>query len=145
MAFLTSADAKQADILLICGDVGNIDTLKLISESFNGQIYFVFGNADTFTEKDIPKNIINLGETGIITLDNKKIGLCHQSFKIEKLLEQSPYIIFYGHTHKPWIDKKNNTLLVNPGTLGAVFLSSTYAIWETTRGAPDLKRINILK
>lgn len=135
-AFLSST---KADALLICGDIGNIDTLKQISVSFSGLIYFVFGNADTFDTKDIPKNITNLGEAGIIELDHKKIGLCHEPYKIKELLLEKPYIIFYGHTHKPWIDKKENVLLVNPGTLGGVFLSSTYALWDTSLPAPELK------
>lgn len=143
-SFLSSAEAKTADVLLICGDIGNIDTLKLISASFNNKIYFVFGNADTFSEKDIPKNIINLNYSGIIKLDNKSIGLCHEPYNIKDLLINKPDIIFYGHTHKPWIDKKENILLVNPGTLGGVWLSSTYAIWDTTRGAPELFRTEIL-
>jgi len=136
---------EEFDVLLICGDVGNIDTLKLISESFTGKIYFVFGNADTFSKKDIPKNIINLGESGIIKIGGKKIGLCHEPFKIKDLLKDKPQIIFYGHTHKPWIETKNNILLVNPGTLGGVFLSSTYAIWDTRQGAPELVRTELNK
>lgn len=127
---------EKFDVLLICGDVGNIDTLNLISESFAGQIYFVFGNADTFSTKDVPKNIINLGESGIVEIDNKKIGLCHQPFKIEKLLEEKPDIIFYGHTHKPWLEEKDKILLINPGSLGQT--PSTYAVWDTGRATPEL-------
>jgi putative phosphoesterase len=136
-AFLSST---KADALLICGDVGNIDTLKIISVSFNGKIYFVFGNADTFAKEDIPKNIVNLGASGLIELDNKKIGLCHEPYKIKELLLKKPNIIFYGHTHKPWLEEKGNVLLVNPGTLGGAFMSSTYAIWDTRRGVPELIR-----
>jgi len=137
--------AEKFDILLICGDIGNKDTLKEVAKSFSGKIYFVFGNADTFSKKDIPKNIINLGEAGIIELAGKKIGLCHEPFKTKELLKNKPEIIFYGHTHKPWIDKKGNTLLINPGTLGGIFLSSTYAIWDTSRPAPELVRTNIIQ
>ena len=148
-AFLKSTDAKEAEALLICGDVGNIDTLKLISKSSYDKIYFVFGNADTFDKKDIPTNIINLGESGIIELADKKIGLCHEPYKIVEtrhgvsLIKQKPDIIFYGHTHKPWIEEKEKVLLVNPGTLGGVFLSSTYAVWETNEETPRLIRTQI--
>ena len=139
-AFLSTI---KADALLICGDVGNIDTLNLISKSFNGQIYFVFGNADTFDKKGIPKNITNLGEMGIIELDGQKIGLCHEPRKIVEtrhgvsLLKQKPKIIFYGHTHKPWLEEKDKVLLINPGSLGQT--PSTYAVWDTSRATPELK------
>ncbi|MCX6793306.1 MAG: YfcE family phosphodiesterase [Candidatus Falkowbacteria bacterium] len=139
--------AEKFAVLLICGDVGNIDTINLIAELFSGKIYFVFGNADTFDKKDIPKNIINLGESGIIELDHKKIGLCHEPRKIVEtrhgvsLLKQKPQIIFYGHTHKPWLEEKENVLLINPGSLGQT--PSTYAVWDTGRATPELIRTEI--
>jgi putative phosphoesterase len=139
-AFLSSL---QADALLLCGDIGNKDTLKRISVSFNGTIYFVFGNADTFDEKDIPNNIINLGEAGIIELADKKIGLCHEPYKIKSLLFQKPYIIFYGHTHRPWFEEREKVLVINPGALGST--PSTYALWDTSLPAPELKTVHYLK
>jgi putative phosphoesterase len=140
----------KSDALLMCGDIANFETLTIISKSSYKKIYFVFGNADSFYPEEIPKNIINLGEAGIIELDpptlklrpaNKiKIGLCHEPFKIPKLLEQKPYIIFHGHTHIPWIEQKGETMIVNPGTLGGWRNPSTFAVWDTSRGAPELVR-----
>jgi len=146
LAYLnTFLSADTSDVLLMCGDIGNSETMNLISKSSYKKIYFVFGNADTFSEKEIPKNIINLGETGIIELDNKKIGLCHQPYKIEKLLPEKPYIIFHGHTHIPWIKQEGETMIVNPGTLGGWRNPSTFAVWDTDLPAPELKRTDELK
>ena len=141
-AFLKSS---TADVLLMCGDIANLETLTTISKEFKGQIYFVFGNADSFYPEEIPDNIINLGEAAIIELDNRKIGLCHEPFKIPKLLEEKPYIIFHGHTHIPWIEQKGETMIVNPGTLGGWRNPSTFAVWDTSRGAPELVRTDEIK
>ncbi len=124
----------------MCGDIANIDTLKQVSVSFSGQIYLVKGNADTFYDEEIPENIINLGEAAVIELDSRKIGLCHEPFKIPKLLEENPYIIFHGHTHIPWIKQEDKTMIVNPGTLGGWRNPSTFAVWDTSLGAPELIR-----
>lgn len=53
-------------------------------------------------------------------------------------------IIFYGHTHKPWIEEKNGMQIANPGTLGGVFTPSTFAVWETESGKLELKLLNNL-
>lgn len=131
---------NTADVLLMCGDIANTETLDTISKSFSGKMYLVRGNADTFYDEEIPDNIINLGGAGIIELDNKKIGLCHEPFKITKLLEEKPYIIFHGHTHIPWIEQKGETMIVNPGSLGGWRNPSTFAVWDTSRPAPELIR-----
>ena len=146
---------NNSDVLLMCGDIANLETLTIISQQFKGKIYFVFGNADSFYPEEIPENIISLGESGIIELDPPtlklrpaskiKIGLCHEPFKIPKLLEQKPYIIFHGHTHIPWIEEKSETMIVNPGTLGGWRNPSTFAVWDTSRGAPELVRTDEIK
>ncbi len=135
----------KSDILLMCGDIANLETLTIISKSSYKKIYFVFGNADSFYPEEIPDNIINLGEAGIIELGGRKIGLCHEPFKIPKLLEKKPYIIFHGHTHIPWIEQKGETMIANPGTLGGWRNPSTFAIWDTSRGAPELVRTDEIK
>ncbi len=136
----------KSDILLMCGDITNLETLTIISESSYKKIYFVFGNADSFYPEEIPDNIINLGESGIISdISGLKIGLCHEPFKIAKLLEEKPYIIFHGHTHIPWIEQKGETMIVNPGTLGGWRNPSTFAVWDTSRPAPELVRTDETK
>jgi predicted phosphodiesterase len=57
---------------------------------------------------------------------------------------RNPDIIFYGHTHKPWIEEKNNTKLVNPGTLGGVFSRATFAVYDTEKIEPELKILDLL-
>lgn len=140
-AFLSYCREHAIAYLLICGDVGSLETLEKIPKNLFKKIYFVFGNADNFSAIDIPKKIINLGESGIISdIGGRKIGLCHEPHKIKELLAEQPDIIFYGHTHKPWVFVEGKTLLVNPGTLGGVFTPSTFAIWDLDKPAPQLIR-----
>ncbi len=143
-AFLALAKKEKITELLICGDVGSLETLETIPKKQFKKIYFVFGNADNFSPDDVPSYIINLGESAIIEIDSKKIGLCHEPYKIEKLIADKPEIIFYGHTHKPWVEIKDKIMLVNPGTLGGVFMPSTFAAWNLSRPAPELIRTELL-
>jgi predicted phosphodiesterase len=53
-------------------------------------------------------------------------------------------IIFYGHTHKPWIEIKNDVQTVNPGTLGGVFTPATFAFWDTASGQLELKLLSLI-
>mgnify|MGYP000940832618 CR=1 FL=1 len=142
--FLSFCKQHKINKLLITGDVGSLETLLQIPEALFKKIYFVFGNADNFSPADIPPYIISLGESGIIKFENKHIGLCHEPEKIAGLLKDKPDIIFYGHTHKPWVNVEGKTLIINPGTLGGVFTASTFAVWDLARPAPELIRTDEL-
>ena len=51
-------------------------------------------------------------------------------------------IIFYGHTHKPWIEDRGGTSIVNPGTLGGVFQKATFTFWGNDK--LELKILELL-
>lgn len=132
--------------LICCGDLTNSDSLAFLAGNFPGQIYLVEGNVELYEEKEIPsyKNIIFLGKSGIINLDKKVIGVCHEPRMVEELKKKSQYdIIFFGHTHKPWIDQKG-VRTVNPGTLGGVFQKATFAVWDSQSDELELKILEIL-
>lgn len=129
--------------LICCGDVTNSETLKFLSDKFNNKIHLVKGNAEIYNEEDVKKydNIEYYGRTGCFIIDNKKIGLCHEPYLINKIMEFGKRdIIFYGHTHKPWIEKRDNAIIVNPGKLGSVF-SATFAVWDSANSAIKLKML----
>ncbi len=54
-------------------------------------------------------------------------------------------IIFYGHTHKPWIEEQNQIKIVNPGTLGGVFQKATFALYDTGDRKLELKILETIK
>lgn len=144
-AFINYCQKEKIETVLCCGDVTNDETLTLLNNS-KLPIYLIKGNADVFTDTIFSslKNITYLGRTGEVILDGKKIGLCHEPFFIDKMLVKKYDIIFYGHTHKPWIESRGKTQLVNPGTLGGVFTPSTFAVWDTEKPLPELIRTNLL-
>ncbi len=88
------------------------------------------------------KNIKYFGRSGCFLVDDKKVGLCHEKSFIKDLMKKCQCeIIFYGHSHKPWLEKVENVDLVNPGTLGGVFTRATFAVWEIETGKLELKLV----
>lgn len=141
-------EKNQVEELICCGDVCNSDTLKYLAENFIGVINLVRGNMELYEEKEIEryKNINYLGLFGIIELVGKKIGICHKPELINKVKESSNCdLIFYGHTHQPWIREDGGVLIANPGTLGGVFFKASLAIWDSKTGGLELKILELMK
>ena len=138
---------NKIEIIICCGDVTNNETLKKIADS-NVPIFLVSGNIKLFDDIEVEqyKNITYFQKFGTFTIDNKKIGLCHEPEYIKNIMEQKKdcNIIFYGHTHKPWEKQENNTLTVNPGTLGGTFQRATFAFWNTKINSLELKILDLL-
>lgn len=138
---------ENASELICCGDVTNLETLNILAKGFMGTIHIVEGNVKLYNKKEIQKyaNINNYGRIGRFKLDKYNIGFCHQPFLVEevKKLGKCDYI-FYGHTHKPWIEEKDGINLVNPGALGGMLEKSTFALWDTTKNKIELKILDQL-
>lgn len=143
--FLDWCIKEGAEAILCCGDVTSLSTLKIMAAA-RIPIHLIAGNAELYEKEDLNKinHIHYHGRSAIIELAEKKIGLCHEPRYINALLRQAPDIIFHGHTHKPWIEEREKTLIVNPGTLGGVFTPSTFALWDTGKPAPELIRSDTL-
>jgi len=119
--------------MICCGDVTNSETLKYFADNFNGAIHLVKGNVEIYDEDEIKQydNIKYYGKVGKVEIDGKIIGICHEPYFINKMIEQNDYnIIFYGHTHQPWEEVRNEVKLINPGTLGGMFSKATFAVME---------------
>jgi uncharacterized protein len=163
---LVWCEENGVEKIVCCGDVANGETLQFLSENFTGEIFLVRGNLEIYEEEEIKpfKNYIYGGRTAVWEIGGKKIGVCHEPFLIKELFAKikSPLsrgvdaprgrgvlidkidVIFYGHTHKPWIEDRGGTLLVNPGTLGGVFSRATFAFYDTAKSAPELKILDLL-
>jgi len=164
--FLAWEKENPIDALLCCGDTTFKETLKHLAKNFSKSIYFVFGNADTdreglirFASKFPNTNI--LGETGRLIIAQNKIiiissetekdqnsislAFIHFPTEAKKLAESGFYdYVFYGHTHKPWLEKIGATNLVNPGTLGGVFYQPTFALLDLSTRQLSLKLLSQL-
>jgi uncharacterized protein len=149
---------NKIEKMICCGDVTNGETLRILAEEFANEIFLVRGNMEIYKEDEIgifknytyggPPSPDGFGEasrTAIWEIGGKKIGVCHEPFLIEEVLAKGKCdFIFYGHTHKPWIETKGGVIIANPGTLGGVFAEATFAALDTTSGQLELKLLHRL-
>jgi|AntAceMinimDraft_4_1070372.scaffolds.fasta_scaffold09474_4 putative phosphoesterase len=146
--FLNWANKEKVSTILCAGDITNEETVKTLAEKFLGTIYLIAGNAELYDPKILNdnKNVIYLGRNGIFTIAGYIIGLCHEPYFIDQLLEKRPdlEIIFYGHTHKPWLEEREGIKVINPGTLGGVFYKPTFAIWDNEKEKIELKILDLI-
>lgn len=141
---LTWCNKNKIDKIVCPGDITNNETLNYLSSNFSGEIFLVSGNAEIYKKEDLNglKNINFGGEINIFKIDNLNIGLCHQPEKIKRIIAESLNkldFIFYGHTHKPWIEKQESTMIVNPGTLSGTFYEAAFAFFDTASRKLELK------
>ncbi len=141
---------NKIEKIICCGDVCNYDTLEFLSTNFSGEIFLVEGNGETYEAKDINnlKNISYRNLIGIEKLGSLTLGFCHQEREIPTLLkkaEQCLDFIFFGHSHKPWLEKQNNIFIANPGNLAGTFFQPTFASLNTETKELELKILHDLK
>jgi len=91
-------------------------------EALHVPVKAVFGNCDG-ERIGLEKAFEPFGEIQdaplIFAHAGKNILICHFHFSVASYLSLGKYdIIIFGHTHKPDIRKKGQTLLLNPGETG---------------------------
>jgi hypothetical protein len=143
MAYLAKAkkiiDNKKIKIVICCGDVQTEEVFHEL-DSWPQKIYLTLGNADLELEYKLEKGLIYpekleyFRDFGVVNLAGKKIAFTHYDFYAKKLVTESKYdIIFYGHTHTPWEEKFNDSILINPGEITAQFGKPTFAIYDLVK------------
>jgi len=138
---------NKIDNIVFCGDLTNSETLNFLSNEFDGDIYLVRGNIEIYDEDEVREyeNIKYFGRAGRFELDGKFIGVCHELYLVEKVLEKRKCdIVFYGHTHRPWTSEKHDVKIVNPGTLGGMLAKATFATWKPKSEKLELKLLDTL-
>lgn len=143
--FLNWCKEENVIEIICCGDVTNGKTLQFLADNFSGTIYLIRGNLEIYDESQVEKykNIKYYGRFGIADIENIKVGLCHEPWYLDKVLDKSA-IVFYGHTHRPWIEERKGKKIINPGTLGGVFTKGSFATWDTENNAIDLKLVELI-
>lgn len=137
---------EKIKTIIHCGDIFKSETIKEALKSFEGKIYIIFSSADAYFSriptdsfKKLPR-VKTYEEFGEIKKDGKKIAFCHFSEIAKELVKRQKYdLIFYGHTHKPWLKKIGKTKLVNPGNLAGIFYKPTFAVYDTKTDKLELK------
>ncbi len=88
---------------------------------------------------DLP-NVILYGEIGELKFGDKKIAFVHSSKIAEALASSDKYdLVFYGHTHRPWEEKKGNCRLINPGNLSNLIHKASFAVFNFEADKLELK------
>lgn len=164
---------KKISTMICCGDLASMETLDFLNDNFAGEIFYCFGNMDDGQMKIISpfgkggskrseqgdlKNIQRTRELykykhtqifknhGEIKIAGESIAFVHYPDKARKLAESGKYdFVFYGHTHKPWLEKINNCIMLNPGNVANERYSPTFAIWNTENDKFELVRVNELE
>jgi len=131
----------DVDAVIHAGDIG--DNCFLSEFYMFDKFYAVAGNTDYYL--DLPENLC--GE-----IEEIKFYLVHNlsaphriiSSNHSKISECAPNLVVFGHTHTPLIEKKENTIFLNPGSLGKKGLTGyrSYAIIEID--GSDIKKIEII-
>ncbi len=159
--FLAYIKKNPVEAVIHCGDIAEGATMERLAKNFPGNILAVFGNMDyrdtvETAAKKFPGQIRLFKSFGWAEIGGLAIGFCH-FIEIAKDQCQNPNkenpesfqrknfdFIFYGHTHKPWLEEINGCQLANPGTLAGMFYQATFAILETETKKLDLKIVSRL-
>lgn len=144
---------KKGGIKMIihCGDVCGIEAMEKIKENFKGKIHLVFGNADfkdlkEKIEKGEFKSVEFSKDFKEVEIGNLKIAFSHTLELARKLCQAKKYdFVFYGHSHKPWLEKIGNCILANPGNLAGLYFRASFAILETDTKKLSLKTLEEIK
>lgn len=118
-AFLDKLDKyfHEVDLIIHAGDYIDKNVLESLKKYKN--FIGVWGNVDHNEIKCLLK------EKQIVTLEKYKIGIFHGHGNGKTTLDRAyktfekdnPDIIIFGHSHQPIIITKNNTLMINPGSI----------------------------
>lgn len=125
--------AKRADGIICAGDFTTKDVYGKL-KSANKNLIGVRGNCDR----------LNLPEFVIFEEKGKKIGVTHSHHlgrgNVEAIFSLAKSkgldIIIFGHTHTPLVEKKENILLINPGSANGI---------ESCRGESSGKTYGVLE
>lgn len=99
--------------------------------------------------EDDNNNIKIFDKYGEIQIDGKTIKMVHNkkdipNHNMPNTIYQIPDTIFYGHTHKPWIEKIGKIIVANPGNVAGIHYAPTFAVYETNNNKLELKILDKL-
>lgn len=138
-------DGLNVEKIICLGDVCREETIAKLSQSFQGDILLIRGNADVYDTDNLIAypNIKDFGEIAEENINGLNIAFFHEPEKIKKIINQMDFI-FYGHTHRPWLEQKNKTIIANPGNLAGSGYLATFAILDTNSKKLELKILDKL-
>ena len=122
-------ESLDVERVLHCGDVGSAAVVELFAP---WPTDFVFGNTDT-EHKALRTAIERAGQTchgefGDVTIEGIRIALIHshEPRRFSASIGSGRYqVVCYGHTHTASIERRGDTLVINPG---AVFRAKPHSV-----------------
>ena len=122
-------ESLEVEAVLHCGDIGSMAVVELFAA---WPTHFVFGNCDENTAA-FATAIKRAGQTchglfGELEFDGVKVALLHshERNRFREAIDSGRYrLVCYGHTHVAAIDRRGDTLVLNPG---AIYRASPHSI-----------------
>ncbi len=105
----------RPDMVIHCGDVEGSE--YALSEAAECPVQMVTGNNDFFSE--LPREMeLNVGPYKVWVTHGHSyyVSMGNENIKREAIA-RGVDIVMYGHTHKPVIDRDDDVIAVNPGSL----------------------------
>jgi putative phosphoesterase len=148
--FFDFAKKNGINDLIHCGDVAAGETLDYIVSRAHGRVYVCEGNMDYGHQLQeaaakFPEKISYFKNFGQAKIDGLNIGFCHHKETAASQCKNGKFdFVFYGHTHKPWLQSVGACFLANPGNLSGTFYKATFAILDTKTKNLSLKIVDRL-
>jgi putative phosphoesterase len=122
-------ESLEVEAVLHCGDIGSMSVVELFAK---WPTHFVFGNCDENT-KAFAAAIERAGQKchglfGELDFDGIKVALLHshERNRFRQAIDGGQYgLVCYGHTHVAAIDRRGETVVLNPG---AIYRASPHSI-----------------
>ncbi|MCU0653325.1 MAG: metallophosphatase family protein [Candidatus Pacebacteria bacterium] len=143
--FLAYAANNSIEAVVHCGDIAEGETLGYLAKNFDGKIYAAFGNMcyrDSVrrSAKKLGDKVALFEDFGQVELDGLNLGFCHFIEEAKRNCKTNRFdFVFYGHSHKPWMEQFENCILANPGNLAGLIFKSSFAVLDTSTKKLELK------
>ncbi|MEX2308251.1 MAG: metallophosphoesterase [Pirellulales bacterium] len=122
-------ESLDVNAVLHCGDIGSLAVVELFSA---WPTHFVFGNCDydhdQFAAAIRTADQSCHGMFGDLEFDGVRVALLHshERRRFRQTIDGGDYrLVCYGHTHVAAIDRRGDTLVVNPG---AIYRASPHSV-----------------
>ena len=140
------AQKEGIDFLIHCGDICAPETLREIVESFPGKIFVTLGNGDFEVERLLEFNserVTVFEREGSFEIEGVKVFISHYP-EVVKNSEEDFRVGFFGHTHYPSLEMREEKMILNPGNLAGLRYPPSFAIWNPKTREVKLQRVHEL-
>jgi len=126
-------DNKNINFVIVLGDLVNPGIAKYLGENFKGVCILGNNDGDIYNiSKNLGENFDFISKTYTeYELENKKFFLTHYDDLAQVMDKETQDFILYGHNHIKFAKIIRNCLVLNPGTLGGIRNSPSFAIIDT--------------